>query len=97
MPTHGGGRACTATTGSRPTVTVRAPPIWTAENRPRYYCDRLRHPSDLTDTEWALVEPMIPPAKHSGCRHTIEVRARDAACAKIIGTAIDRPGSAEKH
>jgi hypothetical protein len=24
----------------------------------------LRYPSDLTDTEWAIVEPMIPPARH---------------------------------
>jgi hypothetical protein len=26
----------------------------------------LRCPSDLTDTEWAIVEPMIPPARHGG-------------------------------
>ena len=26
----------------------------------------LRYPSDLTDAEWALVAPMIPPAKRSG-------------------------------
>jgi hypothetical protein len=27
--------------------------MWTAENRPRYNRDKLRHPSDLTDEEWA--------------------------------------------
>jgi len=48
--------------------------MWTTENRPRYNRDRLRYPSDLTDTEWALVEPMIPPAKHGGRRRTVELR-----------------------
>jgi transposase len=48
--------------------------MWTTENRPRYNRDRLRYPSDLTDAEWMLVEPMIPPAKHGGRRRTVEVR-----------------------
>src|ERR1700750_1737099 len=42
--------------------------MWTTENRPRYNRDKLRYPSDLTDEEWALVEPLIPPAKHGGGR-----------------------------
>ena len=40
--------------------------MWTTENRPRYDRDRLRYPSDLTDEEWSLVEPLIPPAKRGG-------------------------------
>jgi hypothetical protein len=40
--------------------------MWTTENRPRYNRDRLRYPSDLTDEEWALIGPLIPPAKHGG-------------------------------
>ena len=32
--------------------------MWTTENRPRYDRDRLRYPSDLTDEEWSLVEPL---------------------------------------
>ena len=36
--------------------------MWTTEHRHRYYRDRLRYPSDLTDAEWRLVEPLIPPA-----------------------------------
>jgi hypothetical protein len=40
--------------------------MWTTENRPRYNRDRLRYPSDLTDAEWALVEPEIPPSKRGG-------------------------------
>src|SRR5471032_346879 len=34
----------------------------------------LRYPSDLTDAEWALVEPMIPPAKRGGRRREVNVR-----------------------
>lgn len=48
--------------------------MWTAENRPRYNRDKLRYPSDLTDEEWTLVEPLIPPAKHGGRRRTVVVR-----------------------
>ena len=35
----------------------------TAENRTRYDPSTLRYPSDLTDVEWALIAPLIPPAK----------------------------------
>jgi hypothetical protein len=35
--------------------------MWTHENRPKYNRDHLRYPSDLTDDEWAYVEPLIPP------------------------------------
>lgn len=40
--------------------------MWTRANRTRYSRDHLRYPSDLTDAEWSLVEPLIPPAKHGG-------------------------------
>jgi transposase len=48
--------------------------MWTAENRPRYNRDKLRYPSDLSDEEWALVEPLIPPAKRGGGKRTVVVR-----------------------
>ena len=48
--------------------------MWTTENRPRYNRDKLRYPSDLTDQEWTLVEPQIPPAKHGGRHRTVVVR-----------------------
>src|ERR1700686_3661079 len=41
-------------------------PMWTKENRGRYDRSRLRYPSDLTDEEWALVEPLIASAKRGG-------------------------------
>ena len=35
--------------------------MWTADDCPRYNRDKLRYPSDLTDAEWAHIEPLIPP------------------------------------
>jgi len=34
----------------------------------------LRYPSDLTDAEWGLIEPMIPPAKRGGRPREVNVR-----------------------
>ena len=48
--------------------------MWTAKNRKRYDRSRLRYPSDLTDEEWALVGPLIPPAKRGGNKRHINVR-----------------------
>ena len=41
-------------------------PMWTNENRSLYDRSKHRYPSDLTDEEWALIEPLIPPAKRGG-------------------------------
>ena len=48
--------------------------MWTTENRGRYDRSSLRYPSDLTDEEWALIEPLIPPAKRGGNKRTIDLR-----------------------
>lgn len=48
--------------------------MWTKANRGKYKRDGLRYPSDLTDAEWELVEPLIPPAKHGGRRREVDVR-----------------------
>src|SRR5260370_15255380 len=48
--------------------------MWTSKNRERYDRSRLRYPSDVTDQEWALVEPLIPPAKRGGNRRHVVVR-----------------------
>ena len=37
--------------------------MWTSKNRARYDRSKLRYPSDLTDDEWGLVEPLIPRAR----------------------------------
>lgn len=49
--------------------------MWTNENRARYDRSKLRYPSDVTDAEWALVEPLIPPARRGGGKRTVEMRA----------------------
>ncbi len=48
--------------------------MWTDENRGRYDRSKLRYPSDLTDQEWALVAPEIPPAKRGGNKRTVNIR-----------------------
>ena len=48
--------------------------MWTTENRHRYDRDKLRYPSDLTDAEWAHIEPLIPPAKRGGGKRTVDMR-----------------------
>jgi transposase len=48
--------------------------MWTAKNRGRYDRSKLRYPSDLTDDEWALVEPLIPPGKRGGGKRTVVMR-----------------------
>src|SRR5256885_16044310 len=48
--------------------------MWTAQNRRRYDRSQLRYPSDLTDDEWAHVEPLIPPAKPGGNKRSVDIR-----------------------
>jgi putative transposase len=39
---------------------------WTEITRPQYQRDGLRYASDLTDAEWALVAPFMPPPNRRG-------------------------------
>src|ERR1700751_3789099 len=48
--------------------------MWTIENRGRYDRSKLRSPSDLTDEEWGLIRPLIPPAKRGGNKRTVDER-----------------------
>ena len=48
--------------------------MWTNENRARYDRSHLRYPSDLTDDEWKLVEPLIPPVRRGGDKRTVIMR-----------------------
>jgi transposase len=60
--------------------------MWTTENRGRYDRDRLRYPSDLTDGEWKLVEPLIPPAKRGGDKRTVDIREVVNALMSVLST-----------
>jgi transposase len=46
----------------------------TKKSRGRYDRSSLRYPSDLTDDEWAHVEPLAPPAKRGGNKRRVDVR-----------------------
>ena len=48
--------------------------MWTSKNRARYDRSKLRYPSDLTDDEWALVRPLIPPGKTGGGKRRVIIR-----------------------
>lgn len=50
--------------------------MWTSKNRARYDRSKLRYPSDLTDDEWGLVEPLIPPGSGARSRKTFRREAR---------------------
>src|SRR5260221_1732532 len=60
--------------------------MWTPENRGRYDRSRLRYPSDLTEAEWGLVLPLIPPAKRGGNRRHVDVRQIVNALMYILST-----------
>jgi transposase len=49
--------------------------MWTQDNRARYDRSKLRYPSDLTDEEWSLIGPLIPPAKRGGNKRSVDERA----------------------
>ena len=44
--------------------------MWTAENRGDYERSAARYPSDVTDEEWALIEPHLA----AGARHAVGAR-----------------------
>ena len=48
--------------------------MWTEENRDRHDRSKLRYPSDLTDAEWRLIAPLIPPARRGGNKRTVVMR-----------------------
>ena len=60
--------------------------MWTNENRISYERRALRYPSDLTDAEWVLVEPLIRPAKRGGNKRRVDVREIVTGLMYILST-----------
>jgi transposase len=60
--------------------------MWTTENRGNHDCGNLRYPSDLTDEEWRLVEPLIRPAKRGGDKRTVNIREVVNAQLHVLST-----------
>ena len=48
--------------------------MWKPEHRRAAERSGLRYPSDLSDAEWAIVEPMVPPARRGGRKRSVNVR-----------------------
>jgi len=48
--------------------------MWTDSARRQYQRSGARYASDLTDAEFALIEPMLPAAKQGGRRRTTALR-----------------------
>ena len=47
---------------------------WDAIARRQHNRDHLHYPSDLTDRDWSIMEPFIPPAKSGGRPGTSDMR-----------------------
>lgn len=60
--------------------------VWTEITRPRYLRLGLRYASDLTDAEWQIVEPFMPPPAHLGRPREIELRSVVNAILYILAT-----------
>jgi transposase len=60
--------------------------MWTAKNRKNYDRSKQRYPSDLTDAEWALVEPHIPPARKGGRKRAADMREVVNAIMYVLST-----------
>jgi transposase len=60
--------------------------MWTRENRSLYERKGLRYPSDLSDPEWALIAPLIPPAKRGGRRREVDLREVVNGILYVLGT-----------
>lgn len=57
--------------------------MWTPETRKLHERKGLRYPSDMTDEEWSLIEPLIPPGKRA---RTVIIREVVNAILYILST-----------
>jgi len=60
--------------------------MWTERHRRAYARVGGRYPSDMTDGEWALLEPLIPPAKPGGRPRETDMRAAINAILYLLRT-----------
>ena len=62
--------------------------MWTGRNRARYDRSKLRYPSDVTDEEWELIVPLIPPGKSGGGKRTVIMREVVNRRHPLVGRAV---------
>lgn len=60
--------------------------MWTQQHRKTYARVGGRYPSDMTDKEWARLEPLIPPAKPGGRPRTTDMREAINAILYLLRT-----------
>jgi transposase len=60
--------------------------MWKPEHRRTAAREGLRYPSDLSDAEWPLVEPLIPPAKRGGRPREVNLREVLNAILYVLAT-----------
>ena len=61
--------------------------MWTETTRAQYRREDLRYASDMTDTEWALIEPHMPAPKGLGRPRIVPLRGVVDALLYILRTA----------
>lgn len=61
--------------------------MWTETTRQQYRREDLRYASDMTDAEWALIEPHLPAAKRLGRPRQVPLREVVAALLYLLRTA----------
>jgi putative transposase len=60
--------------------------MWTEQHREMYQREGGRYPSDMTDEEWAVISPLIPPAKPGGRPRKTDMRAAINAILYLLRT-----------
>ena len=61
--------------------------MWTETTRRQYRREDLRYASDMTDAEWALIEPHLPAAKRLGRPRCVPMRGVVEALLYLLRTA----------
>jgi transposase len=61
--------------------------MWTETTRRQYRREDLRYASDMTDAEWAVIEPYLPAAKRLGRPRGVALRAVVEALLYLLRTA----------
>ena len=69
--------------------------MWKPEHRRAAERRGLRYASDLSEAEWALFEPMIPPAKRGGRRREVNIREVLNAIFYVLSTGLPMAGFAQ--
>ena len=59
---------------------------WTEITREQYCRDGLRYASDMTDGEWALIGPFMPPPRRLGRPRRVDLRSVVEAILYMLAT-----------